>query len=187
MTSRKIVTHCAPTLVGIKTANLFNEHYDNKEELIEEIKNFNKVFREYGINMIPLTLKDNRALIYVYRIKELQNDFNNYLSKELLNEYGYDSNDIYKSIKHLSGRMNDYVEFPHEIGLFLGYPPADVKGFIDNDGKNYKCMGYWKAYVDEEKAIEIFKKYHDCQKNLLNRLNMGFNLKQLVTKTIGGN
>ena len=26
-------------------------------------------------------------------------------------------------------------EFPHEVGLFLGYPPEDVRGFIENHAK----------------------------------------------------
>ena len=32
-------------------------------------------------------------------------------------------------------------EFPHEVGLFLGYPPEDVKGFIDHRANNFKCAG----------------------------------------------
>ena len=29
-------------------------------------------------------------------------------------------------------RLNEDAEFPHEIGLFPGYPPEDVRGFIEN-------------------------------------------------------
>ena len=29
-------------------------------------------------------------------------------------------------------RLADGGKFPHEIGLFLGYPPEDVSGFIEN-------------------------------------------------------
>ena len=181
MSSKKIITHCAPTLAGIKTANLFNEYYEDKEELLREIKSFNQMFSNYGLKMIPITLKNGRALIYVYRIKSLEEDFNNNLSKELLTEYGYDSKDIFMSIKHLSERISAQGDFPHEIGLFLGYPPEDVKGFIDNNAKNYKLSGYWKVYGDEKKAIELFRKYRSCQKILEDRLNRGLSLKQLVT------
>ena len=34
-------------------------------------------------------------------------------------------------------------EFPHEVGLFLSYPPEDVKGFIDHRANNFKCAGLW--------------------------------------------
>ena len=38
------------------------------------------------------------------------------------------------------------------MGLFLSYPPEDVKGFIDHRANDFKCAGLWKVYGDEEKA-----------------------------------
>ena len=32
-------------------------------------------------------------------------------------------------------------ELPHEVGLFLSYPPEDVKGFIDHRANDFKCAG----------------------------------------------
>ena len=58
--------------------------------------------------------------------------------------------------------MADYGEFPHEVGLFLGYPPEDVEGFIENKARSCKLTGYWKVYSDEEKAKKIFAKYSKC-------------------------
>jgi hypothetical protein len=46
-------------------------------------------------------------------------------------------------------------EFPHEIGIFLGYPPEDVTAFIENDGKNYACRTHWKVYHEPDAAREI--------------------------------
>ena len=53
-------------------------------------------------------------------------------------------------------------EFPHEVWLFLSYPPEDVKGFIDHRANNFKCTGPWKVYGDEEKARSLFAKYKKC-------------------------
>ncbi|MCR5154354.1 MAG: DUF3793 family protein, partial [Lachnospiraceae bacterium] len=49
-----------------------------------------------------------------------------------------------------------------EIGIFLGYPLEDVKGFIENKGKNYKTCGLWKVYKDENFAKGIFEKCRRC-------------------------
>ena len=38
-------------------------------------------------------------------------------------------------------------EFPHEVGLFLSYPPEDVKGFIDHRANNFKCTEIGRAHV----------------------------------------
>lgn len=37
-------------------------------------------------------------------------------------------------------------DFPHEMGILLGYPVEDVEGFIINNGKNELYTGYWKVY-----------------------------------------
>ena len=38
------------------------------------------------------------------------------------------------------------ADFPHEIGVFLGYPLEDVVGFIRHRGKCFTCCGCWKSY-----------------------------------------
>ena len=42
-------------------------------------------------------------------------------------------------------RLNGEEAFPHEIGLFLGYPPEDVDAFIKNGAAGEKCIGMWKV------------------------------------------
>ena len=54
------------------------------------------------------------------------------------------------------------MKFPHEIGVFLGYPLQDVKGFIENNGRNSKYTGLWKVYGDKAASIRMFKKYRKC-------------------------
>lgn len=54
-------------------------------------------------------------------------------------------------------------EFPHEIGIFLGYPLGDVIGFIKNAGHNCKCTGCWKVYCNECEAVRTFAKYKKCK------------------------
>lgn len=44
-------------------------------------------------------------------------------------------------------RLQRFEAFPHEIGLFLSYPPEDVRGFIEHKGHESKCEGCWKVYA----------------------------------------
>ena len=59
-------------------------------------------------------------------------------------------------LARLAERFTEYkegrAEFPHEMGAFLGYPLSDVKGFIEHEGKDFLCSGYWKVYSDETGA-----------------------------------
>ena len=78
-----------------------------------------------------------------------------------------------KDLNRLSKRIAEESEFPHEIGIFLGYPTEDVEGFIANKGDNFKLCGCWKVYGDEEKAKRLFINYDRCRSFLCNKLNEG--------------
>ncbi|MDR2181994.1 MAG: DUF3793 family protein [Treponema sp.] len=65
-------------------------------------------------------------------------------------------------LRRLKQRFKRGGEFPHEVGLFLGYPPEDVAGFIRNKGRNCKCCGVWKVYGDEERAQSLFREFGAC-------------------------
>ena len=71
-------------------------------------------------------------------------------------------------------------EFPHEVGLFLSYPPEDVKGFIDHRANNFKCTGPWKVYGDKGKARSLFAKYKKCTEIYCALWQSGSKLEQLA-------
>ena len=47
--------------------------------------------------------------------------------------------------------------FPHEIGVILGYPLEDVKGYMENGGQKCLLNGYWKVYNNPEEAKRKFE------------------------------
>ena len=67
-----------------------------------------------------------------------------------------------------------------KIGLFLGYPPEDVIGFIENDAKNYKYCGMWKVYGNISKAKETFATFKKCTGNFENRHRNGVSIRELT-------
>lgn len=159
---RKIIEHCAPTLAGLKTANLFNYEYFSEEKLEEELQGANETLNKKGVYVENLKLRGNRALLYVYRRNALQNDLHTKGAKELLRGYGYREGKIEEHLEHLKERLQKYDCFPHEIGLFLGYPLEDVVGFIRQGGKNCKCSGIWKVYGNEGETLQLFARFKKC-------------------------
>ena len=71
------------------------------------------------------------------------------------------------------GRRLNQGDFPHEVGLFLGYPPEDVEGFRLHRGRDYKLAGCWKVYSDVERARQCFRRYGLCRAALCRRLREG--------------
>jgi hypothetical protein len=70
--------------------------------------------------------------------------------------------------------------FPHEIGLFLGYPLEDVVGFIENSGQNCICTGCWKVYHNEDEARKLFERYDKCTKVYMRLFAEGKPIERLI-------
>ena len=75
--------------------------------------------------------------------------------------------------------------FPHEIGLFIGYPPSDVKSFMEDPSNGVKCSGCWKAYSNECEAKRLFDEYKKCSRIYMNEIKRGKTLESLVVDTRG--
>ena len=98
----------------------------------------------------------------------------------LLEESGYPCHSAGQCVACLIRRLRENDEFPHEIGLFLSYPPEDVRGFIENKACRFKCAGLWKVYGDEERAKELFRQYKRCTDRCCALWRAGSGLAQLA-------
>jgi len=180
------VRNCSPTLAGIKTGNLFSCPYESLGTLVEDISNFNLVLNSRGVYVALLRLDTGKALLYVFRPDRLARDLRKEDAALLLQDKGYDPSSSEQCICRLSRRLEEETEFPHEIGLFLGYPPADVSGFIENRGRNCKCTGCWKVYFDEQNALRLFERYHKCTEVYCHLWRDGFPLSRLAIRQATG-
>ena len=163
----ELIHHAAPTLLGRKQSNLFSLPLSLLPKCREEIALYGKKLAEKGICIVYLYSFKNRVFIMVYR----QNAMMRYLRVPHVRDYlislGYPArigkkDAMTQTLAHLRKRMQADGDFPHEIGFFLGYPPADVFAFMREKGQNYKCVGFWKVYGDEEQAQKTFEKYKKC-------------------------
>ncbi|MBO8450055.1 MAG: DUF3793 family protein [Spirochaetes bacterium] len=180
MSEYLVVRHCSPTLAGIKTGNLFSCVCPCLKDLIKGLSDLNKKLTSKGICILPLRVCRNRALIYVYRLHALKRDLENPCARDLLLQYGYRPENPRACVLHLIRRIRSAGEFPHEIGLFLSYPPEDVLGFIRNNACGHKCSGCWKVYGDEQKAKNTFEKYNVCSKTYFQLWQQGKSIEQLT-------
>ncbi|MDO4313874.1 MAG: DUF3793 family protein [Eubacteriales bacterium] len=157
-----LVEHCSPTLASLKTANLFSYSYSSLEEVDAYVSFWNQCMAEKGVNLCVLRIRGNTALIYVYRKELLKKDMERPGVKCFLKSLGYDSIDVDCVVSRLKERLKNSQDFPHEIGLFLGYPLGDVVGFVENSGRNCICAGCWKVYCNESEAMRTFQKFKKC-------------------------
>lgn len=173
---------CSPVLMASKVSNLVSISKQEIPSVIGLVQSYNKDFAKYDINILPVCECGNRVLLFVYR----QSLLGEYLREEnvssMLEEYGYHKHkslNYYVSI--LSMRMKK-ENFPHEIGLFLGYPVEDVRGFVEKQGRDYKYNGYWKVYGDCNLAIRRFNTYDKLRNYMLGKLSGGESLDSILSQ-----
>lgn len=181
MFQSKLIKFCAPTLAGIKCGSLFKFKTQYTLYADKLINKYNAVYNKNGIFFFNLFQRNNYVLIYVYRPKFLINHLYSIESQNFLRLYGYKLNNLDDMLNHLKYRFELLGRTPHEIGLFLGYPLCDVKGFIYNKGKNYKFSGPWKVYDNEYETILYFDKCKQCTNLYCSLFESGVPLNKLIS------
>ncbi len=183
MPEELIIEHCSPTLAGIKTGNMFSVRVTEKTDINQEVRELNSLFREKGIRAIPLKETSQYALIYMYRPDHLKKDLNDPQALRILKKRGYEMQNPEGCIAQLVRRLKNEDAFPHEIGLFLGYPPSDVECFMKHPRKGVACSGCWKAYSEPEKAKKTFHRFKMCTQMYREMNKKGKSLTQLTVTT----
>ena len=131
MSEEMVVRQCAPTLAGIKAGSLFPCPCTDRDALLDEVRQLNRRLSPKGLCLLPLRFTEGSALLYLDRPATLRRDLSDDLARRLLAEAGYDGGSCGRCVATLIRRFRQGADFPHEIGLFLSYPPEDVKGFVD--------------------------------------------------------
>lgn len=163
MLDKYLIAHCAPTLASLKTANLFSLPFSFQADLAAQLSDWNEQLRDKGVTLTMLRQDGRTALIYVYRKTHLKADLEKPGVGRFLAGCGYGCTDADQAVEMLKSRFEAGGDFPHEIGLFLGYPLGDVIGFIRNAGRNSKCTGCWKVYCNACEARRLFAKFKNCR------------------------
>ena len=180
MSEEMLVQYCAPTLAGLKTGSLFGCPYSDRKALTQELRRLNRQLGPSGLCLLPLRYSEKRALLYLFRPSQLQRDLQGRSAAELLRQAGYENLNAGQCVKRLMQRLKQSEDFPHEIGLFLSYPPEDVRGFMENHAQNSKLTGYWKVYGDVAAARKTFERYKKCTDCYCRLLRAGCALDRLA-------
>lgn len=165
MPEQLLIETCSPTLAGMKPSNLISLPYESLEEAHEDIREMNHIFARKGLRAVLMNYRKGRVLLYLYRAEQLRQLLERSEIRAFLEGYGYDCSDIAHCVAELSKRIRarkSSEEFPHEIGILLGYPLEDVEGFICHKKEGCKCVGTWKVYGDVQQAKASFHRFERC-------------------------
>lgn len=155
--------YCAPAFAGIKPANIATFEKSRFPDLHRDISKLNKELNSKDIYIEILRECETRCLVIVYRKKVLEKHLNMQENANFLSHYGYCGKaNISEWFSLLKSRLK-CEEFPHEIGVFLGYPLNDVRCFIHHRDEGCLLVGEWKVYDNIKEAEKMFSRFKLCR------------------------
>ena len=173
----RVVTQCAPVLKGVKISNLITMKPGGWRKIRAYLK-------KSRIICIPLYADAEKEVLFLYRYEQLEWHLKNREVREFLRSCGYESFEVASVLVRLRRRYQLYAgiskEFPHELGVLLGYPVGDVQGFIDNRGENSLTSRYWKVYQNPKEAEKIFDLYDRVKEQALKEIMCGRTLSHVA-------
>lgn len=177
---RLLAAYCSPTLAGIKPASLVSFDRVQYADLPQQLHAYQTAFARRGIRFEILCACRGRFLLLVYHKAQLEQHMAEARVQRVLAKFGYPADaPLEELLDGLRRRVAAQAGFPHEIGLFLGYPIEDVIGFIRNEGRGCKLCGYWKVYGDAEAASRLFDRLSRVCHAVKARVEQGETLLQV--------
>jgi len=173
----QLALQCAPLLTGIKISNILIIERENAKRIVQ-------ILHKTCIDSFVLYETEEKVTLLLYHKQELVEYLNQPQIIHFFYSMGYHSSNIKSMVRKLKKRYAVYMEtkedFPHELGLLLGYPIEDVSGFIRNQGKNYLCSGYWKVYQDAERKIRLFEQYEQAKEHVVKLILRGLKIAEII-------
>jgi len=162
-----LMVQTSPVLVGVKPAVLMGlcdterccgvNFLDLwKKENPDVIKNLGLSYRE-----LKTTLRGKQILFF--NSDKLQEVLSVRDNAEFLKRFGYFSCASAKDYLDVLEMRFNGQNFPHEIGVFLGYPLKDIKGFIYKGSKPLVATTRWKIFGDPAVSLKLMKLHEQAE------------------------
>lgn len=173
----QLALQCSPVLTGIKISNLL---------IIpnSQVSVVCSTFRNTQISTSIFLRSNDKTTMLVYNKKFVEGYIRELKVSQFLKSFGYENLNLCSILVELRLRYTNYKEtgtnFPHELGVLLGYPICDVISFIENQGKNSLYTGYWKVYHNVEETKGIFLMYNKSREYVIKRLASGTSIQNIL-------
>jgi hypothetical protein len=128
---------------------------------------------ESGLRVKVLQDRGSSMLLLLYSPDALAGLLSQKSVQTVLTKAGYrQSDDVDAALGELEERVAG-EGFPHEIGVFLGYPLKDVVGFMGWAPLSFSCQGPWKIFGDPTSSIRLAETHRECRCRISDELASG--------------
>lgn len=176
-----IAYHAAPTLQGVKPATLLcpGAGWRDLEKALRACGP--RLWHAFGVKIASFRNHAGALLLLVYKPYLLRTALAAREVVELLAEAGYDAaTGCVETLLDSLGEKCSARSFPHEIGVFLGYPAGDVRRFMCDGGKGCRAVGCWKAYGDADAVDRKTDRYRRIRLRAAEMIVNGADLREMA-------
>lgn len=167
----------AEVLAGVKPANLINLA-DRPQSCGRNLfrlwqRHGHSLLAASGLNWRELPGRRGGVLLLIYHTKTLTELLARPATQAVLTRVGYaNPANPAAALEQLSQRLRQQA-FPHEIGVFLGYPLKDVAAFLGWVKLPYTCQALWRIYGKPEASLALAEVFRQSRCRMAQRLTSG--------------
>ena len=174
-----LVLELAEVLQGAKPANLVclaNKRRSCGRNLYLLWKEHGAaLLEESGLKVRVLADRGTSLLLLLYCPEALMSLLAQKSVRVILGKAGYqEPADSERVLSELEKRTAG-EGFPHEIGVFLGYPLKDVVGFMGWTRLSFTCQGPWKIFGNPAESLRLAEAHRECRCRVSLQLASGCN------------
>lgn len=167
----------AEVLHGEKPANLVS--IPNRRRSCG--RNLYELWHEHGTEVVSasglaareLADRGDSVLLLLYSPRLIEELLKRPSVTTVLKKAGYTGfSSVGQILDEISARISA-SEFPHEIGVFLGYPLKDVAAFMGLASIPFSCQGPWKIFGDPRPSLRLAERFRCCRIAMAQRLAAG--------------
>lgn len=174
----RIVRCIAPTIAGGKPATVMNISNENGGLLDIWDRSKAGIFTGSEIDYYELKRTDKNAIVIFFNRSQLNRLLARMQVLQFLSDCGYESGSAGSlGVDYvLSVLRHRYAAgCPHEIGIFLGIPLKDVKGFMGLSSLRNTKRGMWCMYGNPKASEKRMNEYRHAKDMVAGRLFAGEN------------
>jgi len=174
-----LMLECSEVLAGVKPANLIslvNRTRPCGRNLYRLWQQHHAVMetRLAGLTFMVLQTRQRALLLLCFDHAHLERHLAHSGVRTLLHKAGYAADaPLATLLEELQRRTVESGSFPHEIGLFIGYPAKDVAAFMGMVRLPFACQALWKIYGDPQRSLGLAEQYRSCRQRMSSILASG--------------
>lgn len=174
----QLALQCAPLITGARISNMLM--IDSTDESAMRV-----ILRASGISHFRLAARNEKTAFLLFRRSRLEAYLNNSEALDILKKAGYEDFSFGKILLRFKKRYEAYLndehkQFPHEMGLLLGYPIEDVRGFIEHNGCSCLYSGYWKVYRNVPLKKKMFEDFEKAKESVIQLLAEDIDMRLIL-------